>query len=48
MLVRRRDPSIRALGFGCFRLLQIPGRADCTFVPSTGRNAMAAFARLVS
>jgi hypothetical protein len=48
MLVRRRNSSIRTLGFGCFRLMQIPGRADFAFVPSTGRNAMAAFARLAS
>jgi len=41
-----RDPSIRSLGFECFRLFKIPGESKLAAITYVDRrNAMRAFVR---
>jgi len=43
-VVRHRDPSIRSLGFQCFRLFKLPGESQLAAITYVDRrNAMRAF-----
>ena len=47
LMIIKRDPSIRSLGFTTFRALRIPGDPNFLVVAFTERrNTMSAFTRL--